>query len=68
MYHFSDDCSLPKPIYRDDLTERITSPASADITQLQHGLVLRANSVLITVYGDVMAQRGQALWLAACRT
>ena len=27
--------------------------------------MLRANSVLITVYGDVMAQRGQALWLGS---
>jgi len=28
-------------------------------------LVLRANSVLITVYGDVVAQRGQAVWLGS---
>ena len=38
------------------------SPA---IAKLQRGLMLRANSVLITVYGDVMAQRGQAVWLGS---
>ena len=27
--------------------------------------MLRANSVLITVYGDVIAQRGQAVWLGS---
>lgn len=35
------------------------------ISRLQRGLKLRANSVLITVYGDVMAQRGQAVWLGS---
>ena len=38
------------------------SPA---IARLQRGLVLRANSVLITVYGDVMAGRGQSVWLGS---
>ena len=38
------------------------SPA---IARLQRGLVLRANSVLITIYGDVVAQRGQAVWLGS---
>jgi phenylacetic acid degradation operon negative regulatory protein len=44
------------------LTDLKISPS---ITKLQRGLVLRANSVLITVYGDVMAQRGQAVWLGS---
>lgn len=39
--------------------------ASTKVTTLQRGLILRANSVLITVYGDVMAQRGQAAWLGS---
>ena len=38
---------------------------SLHIARLQRGLVLRANSVLITVYGDVMAGRGQAVWLGS---
>ncbi len=38
---------------------------SPTITKLQRGLALRANSVLITVYGDVMAQRRQAVWLGS---
>jgi phenylacetic acid degradation operon negative regulatory protein len=45
-----------------DSKEFRISPA---IAKLQRGLVLRANSVLITVYGDVMAQRGQAVWLGS---
>lgn len=44
------------------LTELGISPS---IAKLQRGLALRANSVLITVYGDVMAQRGQAVWLGS---
>jgi phenylacetic acid degradation operon negative regulatory protein len=44
------------------LTDFKISPAFA---KLQRGLVLRANSVLITLYGDVMAQRGQAVWLGS---
>lgn len=43
-------------------TDLKISPA---VTKLQRGLVLRANSVLITLYGDVMAQRGQAVWLGS---
>ena len=43
-------------------TEFKISPA---ISRLQRGLVLRANSVLITVYGDVIAARGQAVWLGS---
>ncbi len=45
-----------------DSKELKISPA---ITKLQRGLALRANSVLITVYGDVMAQRRQAVWLGS---
>jgi len=57
-----------KPTFQATLTEFKISPASPvspAITRLQRGLVLRANSVLITVYGDVMAQRGQAVWLGS---
>ena len=38
---------------------------SPHIAKLQRGLVLRANSVLITVYGDAMAGRDQAVWLGS---
>jgi phenylacetic acid degradation operon negative regulatory protein len=38
---------------------------SPHIARLQRGLVLRANSLLITVYGDVMAGRCQAVWLGS---
>ena len=38
---------------------------SPPIAKLQRGLVLRANSVLITVYGDAIAQRAQAVWLGS---
>ena len=44
------------------LTDFKISPV---VARLQRGLVLRANSVLITVYGDVMAQRGQSVWLGS---
>ena len=44
------------------MTEFKISPA---IARLQRGLVLRANSVLITVYGDMMAGRGQSVWLGS---
>ena len=46
-------------------TPLIDLKISPTIAKLQRGLVLRANSVLITVYGDVMAQRGQAVWLGS---
>ena len=39
--------------------------ASPKIVTLRRGLILRANSVLITFYGDMMAQRGQAAWLGS---
>jgi phenylacetic acid degradation operon negative regulatory protein len=38
---------------------------SPPVARLQRGLVLRANSLLITLYGDVMAQRDQAVWLGS---
>ena len=44
------------------LTDLKISPS---IARLQRGLVLRANSVLITIYGDVIAQCGQAVWLGS---
>lgn len=47
-------------------TELDLSPAiSSVVIKLQRGLVLRANSVLITIYGDVIAGRGQAVWLGS---
>jgi phenylacetic acid degradation operon negative regulatory protein len=46
-------------------TSLTDSKISPTIARLQRGLVLRANSVLITLYGDVMAQRGQSVWLGS---
>ena len=45
-----------------NLTDLKISPV---IAKLQRGLVLRANSLLVTVYGDVMAGRGQSVWLGS---
>ncbi len=61
---FPFDASRSNPILA-DLTELQDLPASPAIAKLQRGLVLRANSVLITIYGDVMARRGQAVWLGS---
>lgn len=36
---------------------------SPHVTRLQRGLVLRANLLLITVYGDVMARLARAVCL-----
>jgi len=38
---------------------------SPQLAQLRRGLVLRANSVLITIYGDAIAPRRQAVWLGS---
>ncbi|MEO6623820.1 MAG: phenylacetic acid degradation operon negative regulatory protein PaaX [Burkholderiaceae bacterium] len=38
---------------------------SATVQRLRRGLVLRANSVLITIFGDVIAPRRQAVWLGS---
>jgi phenylacetic acid degradation operon negative regulatory protein len=38
---------------------------SPKVAKLRHGLVLRANSLLITLYGDALAPRGQAVWLGS---
>ena len=38
---------------------------SPQIASLQRGLVLRANSVLITLFGDVVAGRSQSVWLGS---
>ncbi len=38
---------------------------SASMAKVRRGLVLRANSVLITVYGDAIAPRQQAVWLGS---
>lgn len=38
---------------------------SPKVAKVQRGLVLRANSLLITLYGDALAPRGQAVWLGS---
>lgn len=38
---------------------------SPKIARIQRGLVLRSNSVLITVYGDAIAPREQSVWLGS---
>ncbi len=38
---------------------------SARIAKVRRGLVLRANSLLVTVYGDAIAPRRQAVWLGS---
>lgn len=41
---------------------------SAPIARVRRGLVLRANSLLITIYGDAIAPRNQAVWLGSLIT
>ncbi|UUZ62445.1 phenylacetic acid degradation operon negative regulatory protein PaaX [Polaromonas sp. P1-6] len=41
---------------------------STKVAKVQRGLVLRANSVLITVYGDAIAPRNQSVWLGSLIT
>ncbi len=41
---------------------------SAKVAKVRRGLVLRANSLLITLYGDALAPRGQAVWLGSLIT
>lgn len=41
------------------------SPVSARVARVRRGLVVRANSLLITVYGDAIAPRNQAAWLGS---
>ncbi len=38
---------------------------SPKVAKVRRGLVLRANSLLITLYGDALAPRGQAVWLGS---
>lgn len=38
---------------------------SPKVAKVRRGLVLRANSVLITVYGDAIAPREQSVWLGS---
>lgn len=38
---------------------------SPKIARIQRGLILRSNSVLITVYGDAIAPREQSVWLGS---
>lgn len=40
-------------------------PLSPGITRVRRGLRLRANSVLITLFGDAIAPRRQAVWLGS---
>jgi phenylacetic acid degradation operon negative regulatory protein len=41
---------------------------SAPIARVRRGLVLRANSLLITIYGDAIAPRNQSVWLGSLIT
>jgi phenylacetic acid degradation operon negative regulatory protein len=43
----------------------IDTGVSAKVSRLRRGLVLRANSLLITVYGDAIAPRRQSVWLGS---
>ena len=42
-----------------------TTPALAAMARLRRGLRLRANSLLITVFGDAFAPRRQSIWLGS---
>ena len=42
-----------------------TEHISPEIAKLRRGLVLRSNSLLITVYGDAIAPRHQSVWLGS---
>lgn len=44
------------------------SQISASVTRVRRDLVLRANSVLITLYGDAIAPRRQSVWLGSLIT
>lgn len=44
------------------------SQISANIARVRRDLVLRANSVLITIYGDAIAPRRQSVWLGSLIT
>lgn len=41
------------------------APASPILDRIRHGLDLRANSLLITVFGDAFAPRRQSIWLGS---
>lgn len=38
---------------------------SSSITKIKNGLTIRANSMVITLYGDVIAPRHQSIWLGS---
>jgi len=38
---------------------------SQKVAKMRRGLVLRANSLLITIYGDAIAPRQQSIWLGS---
>ncbi|MEF7614592.1 PaaX family transcriptional regulator C-terminal domain-containing protein [Aquincola sp. MAHUQ-54] len=40
-------------------------PPPASLAGLRRGLVLRANSLVVTVYGDAIAPRAQSVWLGS---
>ncbi len=42
-----------------------TTPAASALARLRRGLRLRANSLLITVFGDAFAPRQQSIWLGS---
>lgn len=41
------------------------APVAPVLARIRHGLVLRASSVLITVFGDAIAPRQQSVWLGS---
>jgi len=47
------------------MATRAPDPVSARVTRLARGLKLGANSLLLTLYGDVIAPRPQAIWLGS---
>lgn len=64
-YLYSNDTKrLLQPIFvyqitpfPDDLTDQLTAKLPAKLTKLKRGLTLRANSVLVTLFGDALAAR-----------
>lgn len=45
--------------------ENVDSQISPKVYRIRKGLLLRANSLVITVYGDAIAPREQAIWLGS---
>ncbi len=47
------------------LLKRAEREISTKVAKVRRGLILRANSLLITVYGDAIAPREQSVWLGS---